>query len=167
MYSTVSAAKISFEDKLKSYHEIITAELANCLQDSKAVGNRHLRQLQKYAQIGLRITRSEHTFNSFMKTCLTSSKLFLVQVTSDVLVEMNDECFTLALRCVVMRLDHGCSGRFDQVRKRFFTCIKNKYDIVKNYSDHYNVSTKSILQTLVPVDRSNTVSIMKCIIQKC
>ena len=160
IYTTVSALKImqGCEDGMERRTLSLT-EFVDKLMVSRALGNLKKRQVRRYAQISLRLGQSPSAYAIFMETCSRCDKLGTVHVASDILLELDDEGFSLALLCIEMRLRRNKGGDFERIRRMFYERLKELYDGVKTAAAEHKKTVQETLDVVIPITKRMKMSV--------
>ena len=166
MYTVVSAATLFSTDASIPKQEITSTQLANCLNSTKVLGNIGYRQLQKYAQVGMQLIRSESNFDAFMKSWKSCPRLALSHLTTNALANMDDECYKLSLQCVCVRIAAKASGDFASYRLHFFHCMKILYSVLQEVSLKLELTVPMLLDKAIDVSRTEQKTVRETIMSQ-
>ena len=154
MYTVVSAATLYSTNASIPKEEVTSTSLANCLNSTKVLANIGYRQLQKYAQVGMQLIRSDSNFDAFMKSWKSCPRLALSHLTTNALANMDDECYKLSLQCLCIRIAGKASGDFATFRLHFFQCMKILYSVLQEVSEKLDLTVPMLLDK--PINVTNT-----------
>lgn len=152
VHAAVSSAKYLHHENGGAISDISAISLAQMLQHSQTLGRKGVRQLQRYAQVALKLERGgEPMIQKFMDACGAEQGLALVHFACNKVLEMEADCFDLAVDVIQTWVGSERGGNFEGFRRRFYACVETLYKTAKEFASAKGMSLTDLLAKNVTV----------------